>query len=144
MFLSKSINISSRPTIADTIQLRNIHLPLPTAPDPWHRLGKPQPCSASVRLCYASSVSAAEADDVAQTIDYGKLFGRIVKELKDFDQSYSAAVQTLGNCIIGTDGTPLQDHLRGQAGEDIRLVAAMIAICCLQSLEETAVRLPRV
>jgi hypothetical protein len=87
-------------------------------------------------------VSAAEADDVAQTIDYGKLFRRIVKELEGFDQPNSAAVQTLGNCIIGTDGTPLQDQLRGQAGEDIRQVAAMIAMCSLQSLEETAVRFP--
>ncbi|KAE8153441.1 hypothetical protein BDV25DRAFT_168895 [Aspergillus avenaceus] len=139
MSQSKSIQVSSRPAIADTIQLRNIQLHLPTAPDPWHRPGKPQPCSASVRLWYASSAGAAEADDVAQTIDYGKLFRSIVKELGGFDQpDTSPVVRTLGDFIIGTDGTTLQDRLRGQADEDIRLVAAMIAMCCLRSLDETA------
>ncbi|KAE8414980.1 dihydroneopterin aldolase domain protein [Aspergillus pseudocaelatus] len=128
----ESIHISSRPTIADTIQLRNIQLQLPTAPDPWHRPGKPQPCSASVRLSYASSVSAADADDVSQTIDYGKLFRRIVKELESVDQA------KLGTCIIAPDGTPLQDRLHGQTVEDTRLTAATIAMCSLQSLEETA------
>ncbi|KAE8382974.1 dihydroneopterin aldolase domain protein [Aspergillus bertholletiae] len=143
------INITPRPIIADTIQLRNIQLQLPTAPDPWHRLAKPQPCSACVRLSYASSVSSAQADDVSQTIDYGKLFRRVLKELESFDQpdtastaaaaaAAAAAVQTLGSLIIGADGTPLRDRLRGEIGEDIRLVAAMIAMCSLQSLEETA------
>ena len=52
---------ATRPSIVDNVSLRNINLHFPAAPDPWHRSGKSQPCTAGVKLSYSSAVAAANA-----------------------------------------------------------------------------------
>lgn len=136
--LNENIHIEPRPTIADTIQLRNIQLPLPISPEAWHRPGKRQPCTASFRLSYSSSIASAEGDDVSRTIDYGKLFRQINRDLQHLGNEIEPG-HALGDGIIGVDGTPLQDRLRGALGQDVRLAAGIMANCGLQILEETAV-----
>ena len=137
--IGKSISIEPRPAIADTIQLRNIQLPLPVAPEAWHRGGKKQPCNVSIRLTYASSAAAAESDDVKKTIDYGKLFKRLDAELESLVSNSSSVVARECGVLRG-DGEELHEHLRGEVGQDVRLAAALIAKCGMKQLDETAVR----
>jgi hypothetical protein len=137
--LRTSLSIEPRPDIADTIQLRNIQLPLPVAPEAWHRGGKKQPCNVSFRLTYASSAAAAESDDVKKTIDYGKLFKRLDAELDGLISDNSSEVAR-GCGVLRGDGEELHEHLRGEVGQDVRLAAALIAKCGMKQLEETAVR----
>lgn len=132
MSQASMVQITSRPAIADIIQLRNIQLLLPTAPDSWHRPARPQPCTASIRASYASSVASAAGDDVNLTIDYGKLYRQLEA---DIGQLSPAA----GQILVNADGVQLQDLLRGELGEDVRLAGGIVAKCCLQQLEETAV-----
>ncbi|KAJ5237537.1 dihydroneopterin aldolase domain protein [Penicillium chrysogenum] len=135
--LRTSLSIEPRPDIADTIQLRNIQLPLPVAPEAWHRGGKKQPCNVSFRLTYASSAAAAESDDVKKTIDYGKLFKRLDAELDGLISDNSSEVARECGVLRG-DGEELHENLRGEVGQDVRLAAALIAKCGMKQLEETA------
>ncbi|KAJ6166711.1 hypothetical protein N7470_002158 [Penicillium chermesinum] len=73
------------PEFLDSVQLRGIQLPLSPAPEAWHRLGKSQPCTATLKLTYSSTVAAAAADDVSLTLDYGKLYRRIESDLAKHD-----------------------------------------------------------
>lgn len=135
-----SVSIEPRPTIADTIQLRNIQLPLPVAPEAWHRAGKRQPCTASLRLGYASSVASAVGDDVAKTIDYGKLVRRINVVLSGLAADNVSDIASESG-IIREDGESMHQQLCGELGQDIRLVAGLIAKCGMELLGETAVRI---
>ena len=140
LHISEKISIQPQPTVADTIQLRSIQLPLPVAPEAWHRLGKSQPCTASVRLTYASSVASAVGDDVAKTIDYGKLFRAIKAEMSGLAAENSSDIAR--ECdIIRRDGEEMHNQLRGEVGQDIRLAAGLIAKCGMKLLGETAVRI---
>jgi dihydroneopterin aldolase len=73
--------------MTDYIHLRNIQLPfaLYVVPDPWRRYDKPQPATISVRVSYPSKLisRAAEADTVAHTLDYGKLYRKIAADVRE-------------------------------------------------------------
>ena len=135
-----SIQNFTRPPTIDTIHLRNIQLHLPAAPEAWHRKRTPQPCTSSLRLSYSSSISAAEADDVARTIDYGKLFRRINRNIQDLGEVDKAYGYTLGNHIVSADGHPMQRMLLEAMDQDVRLFGAIIVRCCLEIFDECAVR----
>lgn len=136
------IKTNSYPAVIDTIQLRGIQLSLPAAPNPWHRSACPQICMASLRLSYASSEASAAADDVGLTIDYGKLYRQLVNDLSHLVQKRDASLLLReGEETVNLDGVRLEDVLCGATGEDVRLTAGIMAKCCLQQLNETAVSL---
>ncbi|KAL4958235.1 Dihydroneopterin aldolase-domain-containing protein [Aspergillus filifer] len=110
---SSHLHIPTPPSILDTVRLRNIQLPLPIGPDPWHRPSKPQPCTASLKLSYASAIAAAEKDDVSLSIDYGKLYRRLESDIRSFSG-------------------------QGQNDDDVRGIAGVVAGVGLSLLEETA------
>ncbi|KAI9929165.1 hypothetical protein ASPWEDRAFT_105411 [Aspergillus wentii DTO 134E9] len=110
---SQQTHIPSEPAVLDVISLRNIQLPLPEAPDSWHRPGKPQPCTVSLRLSYSSAIASAAADDVSLSIDYGKLYRRLEEDIKQ-----------VGNA----NGN----------GQDFRVTAGIVANCALGLLDDTA------
>jgi len=132
-----NIRIPTRPAVIDHIQLRDIQLPLPMGPDPWHRPRKPQPCTASIKLSYSSAIAAAAADDVALSLDYGKLYRRIEAEIREASKK-SAHGETLDIGSIKRE-TKLEDFL----GEDVRRIAGIIADCGFGLLDETVAGLRR-
>ena len=130
----------ARPPIVDTIQLRNIQLPLPVAPEAWRRSGKRQPCTATIRVSYASSVGAAEADDVTKTLDYGKLLKRVTADLDLLTKKEDLTIALGDYMIVPLLGTSVQDEFRNGVDGDFLVTASVIARSCLQILLETAVR----
>ncbi|KAF3404218.1 Folic acid synthesis protein fol1 [Talaromyces pinophilus] len=114
---------ATRPSIVDNVSLRNINLHFPAAPDPWHRSGKSQPCTAAVKLSYSSAVAAANADDVSLSLDYGKLYRRIETAVRDSTKS-----QDGGRLSIAAEAT---------ISNDVRVIAGLIANCGLGLLDET-------
>lgn len=82
-FISPS-NALTQP-FCDTISLRNLSFTLPKGlgQDAWGRLGKPQPVISSIKISFNSVAKAAANDDVASTIDYGKLYKGIVAKVSD-------------------------------------------------------------
>lgn len=119
-----------RPTIVDRVSLRNIDLHLPAGPDPWHRPGKAQPCTAAVNLSYSSATAAATADDVSLSIDYGKLYRRIESEIRDVGKSPAGGVESQD--IIGN-----QKRADILLGRDVRILGELISGCALGLLDET-------
>ncbi|KAL4935800.1 Dihydroneopterin aldolase-domain-containing protein [Aspergillus oleicola] len=111
--MAPPLHIPAPPSILDTVSLRNIQLPVPVGPDPWHRPGKAQPCTASLKLSYASAVAAAEKDNVSLSIDYGKLYRRLEGDIKSLSGE-------------------------GQNDDDVRGIAGVVAGVGLGLLEETA------
>lgn len=109
-----NVQIPPHPAVVDSVSLRDIQLPLPAATDPWHRPGKPQPCTASLKLSYSSAIAAAAADDVSLSLDYGKLYRRLEEDIRT-----------------------------GDAKEDVRLTADIVAKCGLGLLDETAAAIRR-
>src|SRR6266487_2750626 len=87
-------------TSLDHIHLRNICLQLPvtTIPDAWHRSGKPQPVTISIRLTYPTSLVAAAAatDDVSLTLDYGKLYRSIKGDIQTAVQKPDVVTDGIG------------------------------------------------
>lgn len=127
-----NVHIPSRPAVLDSVRLRNIQLPLPTAPDPWHRTGKPQPCTASLKLSYSSAVAAANADDVSLSLDYGKLYRRLDEDIRNMAASNNS------KHMISLEGSRRDEMLRAETGQDVRLTAGLVANCGLGLLDETA------
>lgn len=115
-----NVHIRPHPPVLDSIQLQDIQLPLPTAPDAWHRAGKPQPCSVSLKLSYSSATAAAAADDVSLSLDYGKLYRRLEGDIRNNNSNNAT---NTGN---------------ESAGEDVRVTAGIVAGCGLGLLDETA------
>jgi dihydroneopterin aldolase len=116
---------ATRPIIVDNVSLRNINLHFPAAPDPWHRSGKSQPCTAAVKLSYSSAVAAANADDVSLSLDYGKLYRRIETAVRDSVKPSSQ------------DGGRLSQAAEATLSNDVRVIAGLIANCGLGLLDET-------
>lgn len=114
---------ATRPSIVDNVSLRNINLHFPAAPDPWHRSGKSQPCTAAVKLSYSSAVAAANADDVSLSLDYGKLYRRIETAVRDSTKPQ--------------DGGRLSAAAEATISNDVRVIAGLIANCGLGLLDET-------
>ncbi|KAH8423896.1 dihydroneopterin aldolase [Aspergillus melleus] len=129
-----NVHIPSHPPVLDSVKLRNIQLPLPSAPDPWHRPEKAQPCTASLKLSYSSAVAAAIADDVSLSLDYGKLYRRLEEDIRHMGQRGEAP----GQRMISVEGSRREEMLRKELGQDVRLTAGIVANCGLGLLDETA------
>ena len=114
-----NVHVPPYPSVLDNIHLRNIQLPLPAAPDSWHRPGKPQPCTVSLKLSYSSAIAAAAADDVSLSLDYGKLYRRLDEDIRHVGSKHET-------------GSP-----KGP-GEDVQETAGIVAGCGLGLLDETA------
>lgn len=118
-----NVHVPPHPSVLDSIHLRNIQLPLPAAPDSWHRPGKPQPCTVSLKLSYSSAIAAAANDDVSLSLDYGKLYRRLEGDTRRVGSGHE------GGALIGEHKGP---------GEDVRETAGIVAGCGLGLLDETA------
>ncbi|GAQ43218.1 dihydroneopterin aldolase domain protein [Aspergillus niger] len=129
-----NVHIPSHPPVLDSVRLRNIQLPLPAAPDPWHRSGKSQPCTASLKLSYSSAVAAAIADDVSLSLDYGKLYRRLEEDIRNLGKH----PENPGHRMISVDGSRRDEMLASDVGQDVRLTAGIVAHCGLGLLDETA------
>ncbi|KKK16323.1 hypothetical protein ARAM_001783 [Aspergillus rambellii] len=139
-----NVHIPSRPVVLDSVRLQNIQLPLPAAPDPWHRPGKSQPCTASLKLSYSSAVASANADDVSLSLDYGKLYRRLDEDIKHMGRDSKQQpqqpepVSPWYHRMISVEGGRREEMLGAEVGQDVRLTAGIVANCGLGLLEETA------
>ncbi|KAF7116012.1 hypothetical protein CNMCM5793_003845 [Aspergillus hiratsukae] len=134
-----NVHIPSHPAVLDSVQLRNIQLPLPVAPDPWHRDGKPQPCTASLKLSYSSAIAAAAADDVNLSLDYGRLYRRLEEDIRNMGKHSLSPSQWM----VSADGSRRDEMMRKEIGQDVRLTAGIVANCGLGLLDETAAGIRR-
>lgn len=137
-----SIHVPATPSILDSVRLRDIELPLPAAPDPWHRPDKPQPCTASLKLSYSSATAAAVADDVSLSLDYGKLFRRLEVDIRDMAH-HTSSPDHPHHRMVGLDGTQREEMKVSAVGQDPRVTAGIIANCGLGLLDETAASVRR-
>lgn len=128
-----NVHIPSHPAVLDSVQLHKIQLPLPAAPDPWHRPGKPQPCTASLKLSYSSAIAAAAADDVSLSLDYGKLYRRLDQDIQQMGSHPGS-----DNRMISVDGSRRDEMSTKGLGQDVRGTAEIVANCALGLLDETA------
>ena len=128
------VHIPPPPAVLDSVRLRDIQLYLPTAPDAWHRQGKPQPCTASLKLSYSSTVAAAAADDVSLSLDYGKLYRRLVEDVRQMAEPKAGAHQP----TVYVDGKPKDERTINTLSQDVRVFGGVIANCGLGLLDETA------
>jgi dihydroneopterin aldolase len=129
-----NLSPAPRPAIVDHVFLRDINLHLPAGPDPWHRAGKAQPCTAGVKLSYSSAIAAATADDVSLSIDYGKLYRRIESEIQNAGKNVALDVTTTTTATTNSEAAKRADIL---LGHDVRILADLVADCALGLLDET-------
>ncbi|KAJ5683898.1 uncharacterized protein N7477_000243 [Penicillium maclennaniae] len=118
-----SIHIPAVPDVLDSVRLRDIELPLPAAPDAWHRPDKAQPCIASLKLSYSSAIASAAQDEVSLSLDYGKLFRRLEADIRNMAQ---------------ISRMQREDMKVSAVGQDPRVTAGIVANCGLGLLEDTA------
>lgn len=139
--MAANLSPAPRPAIVDHVFLRDINLHLPAGPDPWHRAGKAQPCTAGVKLSYSSAIAAASADDVSLSIDYGKLYRRIESEIQNAGKNApkSDHLVDLTATATMTKTTSAESAKRADIllGHDVRILAALVADCALGLLDET-------
>ena len=131
-----SIKIPPRPAILDSVRLREIQLPL-TAPEAWHREGKAQPCTATLKLSYSSIVGAADTDNVSLTLDYGKLFRRLENNVRTFIDPNTSPDHPARQ-MVSVEGTKREEMLTAALGQDPRVIAGIVAGAGLGMLDETA------
>lgn len=131
-----SVRIPPTPAILDHVCLRNFQLPLPCAPEPWHRPSQRQPCTMSIKLSCSSIAASAADDDVSLSLDYGKLFRRIeghVREWPKVEQGSNASLQ-----LVGHDGEPFSDK---DDGEDLSRLGGMMGSRALEFFRENALEI---
>ncbi|CAG7918161.1 unnamed protein product [Penicillium olsonii] len=136
-----TIRLPSRPEVLDTVRLRNIELPL-TAPEAWHREGKTQPCTASLKLSYSSIIGAADTDDVSLTLDYGKLFRRLESNVKTFIHPVTSPEHPARH-LVNMQGTRCEEMDKAAFGQDPRVTAGIVASAGLDILDEAAAGVQR-
>lgn len=132
-----AVHIPQTPPVLDSVRLRDIELPLPTAPDPWHRPDKPQPCTASLKLSYSSAIAAAEQDDVSLSLDYGKLFRRLETDIREMAH-HTTSPEHPHHRMVSVEGTQREEMKISAVGQDPRVTAGIVANCGLGLLDETA------
>lgn len=132
-----AIHIPPVPPVLDSVRLRDIELPLPAAPDPWHRPDKAQPCTATLKLSYSSAIAAAGADDVSLSLDYGKLFRRLESDIRDMAHHCSSSDHP-HKYMVSVEGTQREEMKTKAVGQDPRVTAGIVANCGLGLLDETA------
>ncbi|KAE8390188.1 tetrahydrobiopterin biosynthesis enzymes-like protein [Aspergillus alliaceus] len=137
--LKTTFQISSAPPVVDNICLRNVQLPLPSAPEAWHRLGQRQPCSMSLKLSCCSIVASAAEDDVSLSLDYGQLYRRIEEHVRHWPNVYDGAAKRLP--AVGLHGEPISGSPIVDHGQDVTLLAGRIAGLALGYLSETALEI---
>ncbi|KAJ5648288.1 hypothetical protein N7490_004660 [Penicillium lividum] len=131
---SSTVHIPQPPPVLDNVLLKDIQLPLPAAPEAWHRPGKAQPCTASLKLSYSSAIASADTDSVSLSIDYGKLFRRLESDVRNMDAASSPEQLH----IVSLDGTQREDMKTSDVGQDPRVTAGIVANAGLGMLDETA------
>ncbi|KAJ5888123.1 hypothetical protein N7495_008164 [Penicillium taxi] len=134
--------VLDEPAVLDSVRLHKIELPLPAAPEAWHRLGKSQPCTASLKLSYTSAIAAAAADNVSLSLDYGKLFRRIESDVRDMVHHVSSEEHP-HHQMVSVDGTRCDEMNLSAAGQDPRVTASIITNCGLGLLDATAAPLQK-
>ncbi|KAJ5793888.1 hypothetical protein N7457_000487 [Penicillium paradoxum] len=132
-----SIQLPPRPEVLDSVRLRNIELPLPCAPEAWHRQGKSQPCTATLTLSYSSIITAAETDNVSLTLDYGKLFRRLEGDVRSMGENTSSPAHP-SQRLLSLDGSRREEMDTLGLGQDPRVIAGVVANAGLGLLETTA------
>lgn len=132
-----SLHIPTAPAFLDSVRLRDIELPLPAAPDPWHRPDKPQPCTASLKLSYSSAIASAAADDVSLSLDYGRLFRRLEADIREMPH-HARSPEHPHHQMVSVEGTQREEMKVSAVGQDPRLTAGIVANCGLGLLDETA------
>jgi FolB domain-containing protein len=132
-----AIYIPSAPEVFDSVRLRDIELPLPAAPDAWHRPDKAQPCIASLRLSYSSAIASAAQDEVSLSLDYGKLFRRLEADIRNIAQ-LSTSSEHPHHQMVSVEGTQREDMKISAVGQDPRVTAGIVANCGLGLLDDTA------
>ena len=132
-----SVHIPQPPPVLDNVQLYDIQLPLPAAPEAWHRPDKPQPCTATLKLSYSSAIASAATDDVSLSIDYGKLFRRLESDVRDMAQ-HSTSADHPHHRMISLEGTQREEMKVSPVGQDPRVTAGIVANAGLGLLDETA------
>jgi dihydroneopterin aldolase len=66
----------------NTVFLKDMPFMLPVGGDAWHREGKLQPVNITLRVNHVTSINdAAASDDISKSLDYGKLFKTIQRNL---------------------------------------------------------------
>ncbi|KAJ5683337.1 hypothetical protein N7462_006502 [Penicillium macrosclerotiorum] len=137
-----AVHIPQTPAVLDSVRLRDIELPLPAAPDPWHRPDKAQPATASLKLSYSSAIAAAAADDVSLSLDYGKLFRRLEADIRDMAH-HTTSPEHPHHRMISIDGTQREEMKVSAVGQDPRVTAGIVANAGLALLDETAAAVRR-
>lgn len=132
-----AVHIPTAPAFLDSVRLHDIELPLPAAPDPWHRPDKSQPCTASLKLSYCSAIASAAADDVSLSLDYGKLFRRLAGDIRDMPHRTSSPEHP-HHYMVSVEGTQREEMKVSAVGQDPRVTAGIVANCGLGLLDETA------
>lgn len=132
-----AVHIPTAPAFLDSVRLRDIELPLPAAPDPWHRPDKPQPCTASLKLSYSSAIASAAADDVSLSLDYGRLFRRLEADIRDMPH-HPRSPEHPHHHMVSVEGTRREEMKVSAVGQDPRVTAGIVANCGLGLLDETA------
>lgn len=87
----------------DTVILKNINLNLCVGLDAWRRPLKPQPVQITIKVQPSANFEAAAAqDDVNLTLDYGKLYKRIIAAITNrvYPSAY-ALMEELSSLISG-------------------------------------------
>ncbi|KAJ5584541.1 uncharacterized protein N7459_004341 [Penicillium hispanicum] len=131
------VHIPQVPAVLDSVRLRDIELPLPAAPDPWHRPDKAQPCTATLKLSYSSAIASAAADDVSLSLDYGKLFRRLEADVRDIAH-HTTSPEHPHHRMVSLEGTQREEMKISAVGQDPRVIAGIVANCGLGLLDETA------
>lgn len=87
---------------------------LPVGRDAWQREGKVQPVHITLRVDHVEAINqAAASDDVSETLDYGKLYKNIQRNLdnqKDYANILEVADQIL--LALKTPGTDLSLEIK--------------------------------
>ncbi|KAJ5494007.1 hypothetical protein N7463_010094 [Penicillium fimorum] len=115
--------------------------PLPCAPEAWHRQGKSQPCTATLKLSYSSIITAAETDNVSLTLDYGKLFRRLESDVRNMADNMADNISSPShpsNRLISLSGTRREEMQSRGLGQDPRVIAGVVADAGLGLLETTS------
>ncbi|GFF55932.1 tetrahydrobiopterin biosynthesis enzymes-like protein [Aspergillus udagawae] len=128
------IQIPPAPELVDHICLRSVQLPLPSGPDAWHRSGRKQPCAMSLKLSWSSVSASAQEDEVALSLDYGKLYQRIEELVQEWPNLQEGLENQIP--VVNLHGQPVHGSLHIERGQDMSLLAEKIASLALAYLHE--------
>lgn len=89
----------------NTVFLNEMGFMLPVGKDAWNRGGKAQPVKVSLQVGHVNSINdAAASDDVGKSLDYGKLYKNIQRNMEQ--QNHYANVQEVAEQVLVSIDTP--------------------------------------